>query len=136
MPQFTAEVAGVEEIDEEDEDVDIRSTTPILNGDYWERHHPNSPLTTPLQQLPQSPVQTEEIHMGSEERQASLLTIPEEVPATSADVIVADEMETQAATDDTATEIPQPTAPVAIPQEAVKASTTNLQPKPQNPHSK
>ena len=66
MPQFRAEEAGVEEIDEEDEDVDIGCSTPILNDDYWEIHHPNSPLFTPLQQIPQSPVQTEEIHMGSE----------------------------------------------------------------------
>jgi hypothetical protein len=34
MPQFIAEEAGVEEIDEEDEDVDIGSTTPILNDDF------------------------------------------------------------------------------------------------------
>ena len=52
MPQFTAEEAGVEEIDEEDEDVDIGCTTPILNDDYWESHHPNSPMFTPLQQIP------------------------------------------------------------------------------------
>ena len=62
MPQFTAEEAGVEEIDEEYEDVDIGSTTPVLNDDYWERNHPNSPFTTPLHQIPQSPVQTKEIH--------------------------------------------------------------------------
>ena len=67
MPQFTAEEAGVEELEEDDEDVDIDSTTPVLNNDYWERHHPNSPLTTSLHQIPQSPVQTEEIHTGSEE---------------------------------------------------------------------
>ena len=36
MPQFIAEEADVEEIDEEDEDVDIASTTPIMNDDYWE----------------------------------------------------------------------------------------------------
>ena len=40
MPQFTTEEADVEEIDEEDEDVDIGCTTPILNDDYWESHHP------------------------------------------------------------------------------------------------
>ena len=94
MPQFTTEEAGFEEIVEQDEDVDIGSTTPILNDDYRESHHPNSPLYTPLQRIPQSPVKTEEIHTGSEEHQASLLTIPEEVPATSADVNVVDEMET------------------------------------------
>ena len=74
--------------------------------------------------------------MGSDEPQASLLTIPEEVPATSADVNVAEEMETQATTNDIASEIPQPVAPVAIPQEVVKTTTANLQPKPHNPFSK
>jgi hypothetical protein len=120
MPQFTAEEAGVEEIDDNDEDVDIGSTTPILNDDFWESHHPNSPLTTPLHQVPQSPVPTEEIHTGSNGPQSSLQSIPEEVPAASAEA-----METKAAAD-TATEIPQPVAPVAIPQEAVKTSTINL----------
>ena len=50
MPQFTAEVAGIEE--NEDEDVDIGSTTPVMNDDFWESQHPNSPLFTPLQQIP------------------------------------------------------------------------------------
>ena len=131
MPQFIAEEVGIEEIDEEGENVDIGSTTPILNDDYWESHHPNSPLTTPLHQLPQSPVQTEEIHMGSEGHQASLVSIPEEVPAASAE-----EMEATAAADETALEIPQPVTPEVVSQEAVKTSTVNLQPKPQNPHTK
>ena len=77
-----------------------------MNDDFQESHHPNSPLFTPLQQIPQSPAQTEEIHTGSDEPQASLLTIPEGVPTTSVDVNV-DEMETQAATEDVETEIPQ-----------------------------
>ena len=101
MPQFTIEEAGVEELDEEYEDVDIGSTTPILNDDYWESHHPNSPLTTPLHQLPQSPVQTEEIHTGSEGHQASLPSVPEEVPAATVE-----EMKAKASADDTAPEIP------------------------------
>src|SRR3954471_24039586 len=46
MPQFDDEEAGVEEIDEED--VDIGSTTPVMNDDFWESQHPNSPLFTPL----------------------------------------------------------------------------------------
>ena len=79
-----------------------------------------------MQQLPQSPVQTEEIHMGSEGHQASLVSIPEEVPAASAE-----EVEAKAAADETAPEIPQHVA-----LEAVKTSTANLQPKPQNPHSR
>ena len=45
MPQFTAEEAGVEE-KSEDEDVDIGCTTPVLNDDFWESQHPNSPLFT------------------------------------------------------------------------------------------
>ena len=45
-------------------------------------------------------------------------------------------METQAATDDIAPEIPQPVAIETVIQEAVTTSTVNLQPKPQNPHSK
>ena len=52
MPQFTAEEAGVEEIENEDEDVDIGCTTPVMNDDFWESQHPNTPLFTPLQQIP------------------------------------------------------------------------------------
>ena len=109
MPQFTTEEAGVEEIDEEDEDVDIGSTTPILNDDYWERQHHNSPLTTPLHQLPQSPVQTEEIHTGSEECPTTLHSIWEEVPTTSAK-----EMEAKTAADETAAETPQSVGPEVV----------------------
>ena len=47
MPQFTAEEAGVEEI--EDEDVDIGCTTPVMNDDFWESQHPNTPLFTLIQ---------------------------------------------------------------------------------------
>ena len=135
MPQFTAEEAGVEELGEEEEDVDIGRTTPVLTDDYWESHHPNSPMFTPLQHIPQSPVQTEEIHMGSDEPQASLLTIPEEIPATSADVNVAEEKDTQASTE-VETEIHQPMAPETVIQEAVKTLTDTPQPKPKNPFSK
>src|SRR3954471_22860646 len=63
MPQFTAEEAGVEEID--DEDVDIGSTTLVMNDNFWESQHPNSPLFTPLQQIPQSSAPI--VQMGSEE---------------------------------------------------------------------
>ena len=52
MPQFTVEEADVEE-KSEDEDVDIGCTTPVLNDDFWESQHPNSPPFTPLQQIPQ-----------------------------------------------------------------------------------
>ena len=56
MPQFTAEEAGVEEI--EDEDVDIGCTTPVMNGDFWKVSTPilhSSPhfnkYLSPLHQL-------------------------------------------------------------------------------------
>ena len=39
VPQFTAEEADVEEMEEED--VDIGSTTHVLNDYYWERLRPN-----------------------------------------------------------------------------------------------
>ena len=53
MPQFTAEEAGVEEM--EDEDVDVGCSTPVISDEFWESQHPNSPMFTPLQQIPQSP---------------------------------------------------------------------------------
>ena len=56
MPPSTTEEAGVEEL--EDEDVDIGCTMPVLNDDFWESQHPNSPLFTPIQQIPQSPAPT------------------------------------------------------------------------------
>ena len=36
MPRFTAGDSGVEEMREEDEDVDIGSTPPVMNDDFWE----------------------------------------------------------------------------------------------------
>jgi hypothetical protein len=69
--------------------VDIgSSTTPLIRDDFWDAAHPNLPITTPLTQMPQSPARTEEIHIGSEERQPTLQTIVEEISATSADEIV------------------------------------------------
>ena len=50
LPQFTAEEAGVEEIEEED--LDIGCTTPVLNDEFWDSQHPNSPMFTPLQAIP------------------------------------------------------------------------------------
>ena len=82
MPQFTAEEASIEE-KSEDEDVDIGCTTPVLNDDFWESQHPNSPLFTPLQAIPQSPAATE-VQMGSEEPHATP-SVHEEIPATSAE---------------------------------------------------
>lgn len=63
MPQFTAEEAGIEEM--EDEDVDVGCSTPVISDEFWESRHPNSPMFTPLQQIPQSPAPT--VQMGSEE---------------------------------------------------------------------
>src|SRR3954463_5486917 len=99
MPQFDAEEAGVEEIDE---DVEIGSTTPVMNDDFWESQHPNSPLFTPLQQIPHSPAPT--VQLGSEETRPPS-SVREKIPATSAE-------ETAAAENVTAPkeepEIPQP----------------------------
>ena len=80
-----------------DEDVDIGCTTPVMNDDFWESQHPNSPLFTRLQKIPQSPAPTE-VQMGSEEIHATP-SIPEEIPATSADENVVEEMEAQTATE-------------------------------------
>src|SRR3954468_4870559 len=85
MPQFDAEEAGVEEID--DADVDIGSTTPVMNDDFWESQHPNSPLFTPLQQIPHSPSPT--VQMGSEETHPTTC-VNEEIPATSAEETAAE----------------------------------------------
>ena len=49
---------------------------------------------------------------------------------------VAEEMETQAATKDVGTEIPQPTAPETMITEAAKTLADTSQPKPKNPFSK
>ena len=123
MPQFTAEEAGVEEINGEDEDVDIGCTTPVLNDDFWESQHPNSPLFTPLQQIPQSPVTTE-VQMGSEEPHPTP-SIPEEIPATSVDDIAAEELKSQAVTEEE-TEIPLPVDPeIAIPEVVMKLLLKN-----------
>src|SRR3954469_24216630 len=110
MPQFDAEEAGVEEM--EDEDVDIGSTTPLMNDDFWESQHPNSPLFTPLQQIPHSPAPT--VPMGPEETHPTA-SVNKEIPATSAE-------ETAAETDKVTApeehpEIPQPEEPeIVIPE--------------------
>ena len=133
VPQFTAEEAGIQELNEEDEDVDIGSTTPVMNDDFWECQHPNSPLFTPLQQIPQSPVHTE-VQTGSEEPRTTP-SIHEEIPATSADEQAAEELKTHPATEEE-TEIPRPVDPeIAIP-EVVMQLTDTPQPKPKDPFSK
>src|SRR4051812_38367018 len=127
MPQFDAEEAGVEEIDE---DVDIGSTTPVMNDDFWESQHPNSPLFTPLQQIPHSPAPT--VPMGSEETPPTT-SVHEEILATSAE-------ETAAAENVTAPEeepeIPQPEEPeLAVPEVVMQLTDTPL-PKPKDTFSR
>src|SRR4051812_39613583 len=128
MPQFTAEEAGVEELD--DEDVDIGSTTPVMNDDFWESQHPNSPLFTPLQQIPHSPAPT--VQLGSEETHPTS-SVREDIPTTSAE-------ETAAAENVTAPEeepeIPQPGEPeLAIPEVVMQLTDTPL-PKPNDSFSR
>nr|XP_020155141.1 uncharacterized protein C45G9.4-like [Aegilops tauschii subsp. strangulata] len=84
--------------------------------------------------IPSTPV-TEEVQMGSDEPQATPLSNPEDIPATNADVNVAEEMKTQAATE-AETEIPQPVVPEIVIPETVKALTDTPQPKSKNPFSK
>lgn len=124
MPQFTAEEAGVEEM--EDEDVDIGCTTPVMNDDFWESQHPNSPLFTPLQQIPQSPATT--VQMGSDEAH-------EEIPTTSAEENENEELKTQAATKKEP-EIPQPEEPEIAILEVVMQLTDTPLPKPKDPLSR
>ena len=72
--------------------------------------------------------------MGSEEPRATP-SAHEEIPATSADEIAAEELKTQAATEE-GTEIPYPVDPeIAIP-EVVMQLTDTPQPKPKDPFSK
>ena len=124
MPQFTTQEAGVEEI--EDEDVDIGCTTPVMNDDFWESQHPNSPLITPLQQIPQSPATT--VQMGSDEAH-------EDIPAASAEDTKNEEFKNQAATEEEP-EIPQPEEPeIAIPEVVMQLTDTPL-PKPKDPFSR
>ena len=107
---------------EVDEDVDIGCTTPVMNDDFWDSQDPNSPLFTPLQQIPQSPAPTE-VQMGSEEIHTAP-SIHEEIPATSADDNVAEEMEAQAATEAKA-DVPQPAAPeIEIPEVVLQLTDT------------
>src|SRR3954453_4118507 len=101
VPQFTAEEAGISEM--EDEDVDIGCTTPVMNDDFWESQHPNSPLFTPLQQIPHSPSTT--VKLGSEDTHPTA-SVNEEIPATS-DEETAAETEKVTAPEENP-EIPQP----------------------------
>ena len=90
-------------------------------------------MFTPLQQIPQSPVPTE-IHMGSDEIHHTP-SIHEEIPATSADEKVDEEMEARAATEAEA-DIPQLAAPEIEVPEAILQITDTPQPQPKNPFSK
>ena len=131
MPQFTAEEASIEEM--EDEEVDIGCTTPVLNDDFWESQHPNSPMFTPLQAIARSPAATE-VLMGSEEPHATP-SVNEEIPVTSAEEIENEELKTQATTEEEA-EIPQPVEPKIEIPEVVMQLTDTPHPKPNDPFSK
>src|SRR3954470_22431564 len=129
MPQFTAEEAGVEEID--DEDVDIGSTTLVMNDDFWESQHPNSPLFTPLQQIPHSPAPT--VQLDSEETHPAT-SVHDEIPATSAEETAAAAENVTAPEEEP--EIPQTEEPeIAIPEAVMQLTDTPL-PKPKDPFSR
>ena len=72
--------------------------------------------------------------MGSEEHHITP-SIPKEIPTTSADVNVDEELKTQAATE-AETKIPQPVVPENVIPETVMTLTDTPQPKPKNPFSK
>src|SRR3954462_3440791 len=129
MPQFDAEEAGVEEID--NEDVDIGSTTPLMNDDFWESQHPNSPLFTPLQQIPHSPSPT--VQLGSEETHPTA-SLNEEIPATSAEETAADTDKVTAPEENAA--IPQPEEPEIVIPEVVMQLTDTPLPRPKDPFSR
>ena len=119
MPQFTTEEAGVEEM--EDEDVDVGYSTPVISDEFWESQHPNSPMFTPLQQIPQSPTQT--VHMGSKETHPTA-SVHEEITVTSAEeTAAAEHVKTQTATKEEP-EIPQPEEPAIEIPEAVMLHIT------------
>ena len=98
------------------------------DDDFWESQHPNTPLFTPIQQIPQSPATT--VQMGSEETHPTLF-VHEEIPAASAEEPAADPQTAQ----EEEPEIPQPEAPeLAIPEVVLQITDTPL-PKPKNPFS-
>ena len=115
------------------EDVDIGSTTPVMNDDFWESQHSNYPLFTPLQQIPQSPAPT--VQMGSEETHPTS-SVREDIPATSAEeTAAADHVTTQTAPEEEP-EIPQTDEPeIAIPEVVMQLTNTPL-PKPKDPFSR
>ena len=104
-----------------------------MNDHFWECPHPKSPLFTPLQQIPQSPVATE-VQMGSDEPHATP-SIHEEIPATSANENVNEELKSQAATEEE-TEIPQPADPEIAILVVVMQLTDTPHPKPTDHFSK
>ena len=64
--------------------MDVGCSTPVISDEFWDSQHPNSPMFTPLQQIPQSPTQT--VQMGSEETHPTS-SVHEEILATSAEEI-------------------------------------------------
>ena len=53
--------------EEKEVDEDIGSTTPVIHDDFWEKDHPNSPMTSQIPQTTASPVATK-ILTGCEEK--------------------------------------------------------------------
>ena len=113
--------ASSEQVDEEIDVDTIPSTpiasspmpqfTPVMNDDFWESQHPNSPLFTPIQQIPQSPAPT--VQLGSEETHPTS-SVHEEIPAASVEeTVVAEPLNTQIATEEEP-EIPQPKEPEIV----------------------
>lgn len=108
--------------EETNEDVDVGSTTPVIHDDFWDVAHPNSPLITPLTQVPQSPAITEEVHIGSEGRQQSLQTSTEEIPAASAEETVQPENNEEVAPPlEPAPSADSETVPLATAEEVAKS---------------
>nr|XP_020174680.1 bromo and FHA domain-containing protein DDB_G0267958-like [Aegilops tauschii subsp. strangulata] len=88
--EHDATSSGSSEATKEEVDID-GATMLVLHDEFWEAAHPSSPVTTPLTLEPQSPARTEEIHTGSEGKQPSQQSIPEEIPAVAANENALDE---------------------------------------------
>jgi hypothetical protein len=59
IPMTEETDASFRRSEESEEDVDIDgATTPVIHNEFWDAFHPNSPITTPLMQVPRSPART------------------------------------------------------------------------------
>src|SRR4051812_15664069 len=105
--------------------------TPLMNDDFWGSQQPNSPLFTPLQQVPHSPAQT--VQMGCEETHPTAC-VNEEIPATSAEETAAETEKVTAPEENP--EIPQPEEPEIVIPEVVMQLTDTPLPSPRDPFSR